>query len=146
MSDQNKYNFTGRLTRDIQLSYTPNSKAVADVGVAIGRKYKDKDEVVFLDLQLWGSMAETWSKYFHKGSFVIASGRLSMDQWTDKDGQKRSKLRCVVDDFTFPPQQAAGGSKQSQNEQQQEEPAPQPWTPSGPERQGGPVPDEDIPW
>jgi single-strand DNA-binding protein len=155
VSDQNAYHFTGRLTRDIQLSYTPSGIAVADVGVAIGRKYKEKEEVVFLDLRIWGVQAETWNKYFRKGSFVIASGRLMMDQWTGQDGAKRSKLRCVIEDFTFPPRAQPNnaalpsGGKDGQGRPPADQPGEQP--PAGENYDGDAgvaphVPDNDIPF
>ncbi|HSW46677.1 MAG TPA: single-stranded DNA-binding protein [Phycisphaerae bacterium] len=153
MSDQNAFHFSGRLTRDVQLSYTPSQTAVADVGVAIGRKYKDKDEVVFLDLRIWGAMAETWNKYFRKGSFVIASGRLAMDQWTGQDGAKRTKLRCIVENFTFPPLQSkpapesppAGGNYEDAPGEPQEPSWPPPGEVSGPPR-GSQAADDEIPF
>ncbi len=146
MSDQNSYHFTGRLTRDIQLTHTSSGTAVADVGIAIGRKFKDKEETVFLDLRVWGAMGELWNKHLHKGSFVIASGRLELDQWTGQDGAKRSKIRCVVESFTFPPLPNAGHNNPPAGENYPEsDQPPQPGVVSGPPR-GEPVADSEIPF
>lgn len=97
----------GNLTRDPELRYTPGGTAVAACGIAINRVWTDqsgnkKEEVDFFDLNFWGKTAETFSQYFRKGKPILVQGRLKLDQWDDKQtGQKRSKVKVVVDRFEF---------------------------------------------
>jgi single-strand DNA-binding protein len=107
MPNYNKVLLMGHLTRDIECKYTPKGTAVAQIGLAVSRKWKDeageaKEEVAFIDCESWGRTAEVMCQYFHKGSPVFIEGRLKLDQWDDKQsGQKRSKLKVVVESFQF---------------------------------------------
>ena len=97
----------GNITRDIELRSLPNGNSIAQVGIAINRKWKDKDgnaqeEVTFVDCEAWGKTAEVMHKYLAKGRPVFIEGRLKLDQWEDKEsGQKRSKMKVVVESFQF---------------------------------------------
>lgn len=96
----------GNLTRDPQLKQTPNNMSVAEIGLACNRKFKGKDgemreETTFVDCEAWGRTAETMAKYLSKGRPVFVEGRLKLDQWQDKDGSNRSKLRVVIESFQF---------------------------------------------
>ena len=87
----------GNLTRDVQVKYLPTGTAVANGGVAINRKYKDKDKTVFLEFAAFGKLAEIMGEYCHKGQSVLLSGELDEDQWEDKEtGHKRSKLKLLA--------------------------------------------------
>lgn len=106
MPSYNKIIMVGRLTRDCQLSYTPSQTAVADFGIASNRSWTDqggqkRDEVCFVDCKAFGKTAENITKFFGKGKPILVEGRLSFDQWTDQQGNKRSKHRITVDQFTF---------------------------------------------
>lgn len=106
MASYNKVLLMGNLTRDVQLKHTSGNQPVAEIGLAVNRKYRTKDgqdreEVTFVDCECWGTRAEVIAKWFSKGKPIFIEGRLKLDTWEDKDGQKRSKLRVVVDDFQF---------------------------------------------
>ncbi len=106
MASYNKVILMGNLTRDVQLKHTAGNQPVADISIAINRKFKTKDgqdreEVTYVDCECWGPRAEVISKYFTKGKPIFIEGRLKLDSWEDKDGQKRSKMRVVIDDFQF---------------------------------------------
>jgi len=101
MANYNKVILAGNLTKDITLSYTANETAVAASGIAVNRKWKDKEEVMFLDIVCFGKQAETLSKYCSKGSPILLEGRLTLDQWQDKNGNNRSKHKMVVESFQF---------------------------------------------
>jgi single-strand DNA-binding protein len=114
MASYNKVLLMGNLTRDVQLKSTSGGQSVAEIGLALNRKYKTKDgqdreEVTYVDCECWGPRAEVINKYFSKGKPIFIEGRLKLDSWEDKDGQKRSKLRVVVDDFQFVGGGGAGG-------------------------------------
>jgi len=106
MADYNKVLLMGRLTRDVELKYTTSNMAVANIGLAVGRRYKTKegetrDETTFVDCEAWGRTAEVMNQYLSKGRPVFIEGRLRLDQWQDKDGSKRSRLKVVIESFEF---------------------------------------------
>lgn len=97
----------GNLTRDPEVKYTPKGTAICQLGMAINRYWKDengqdKEEVTFVDVEVWGKQAETASKYLSKGRPVFIEGRLKLDTWDDKEsGQKRSKMKVVCERMQF---------------------------------------------
>ncbi len=106
MASYNKILLLGNLTRDPQLSYTPNQTAVVDFGLATNRKWtgqdgSQKEETCFVDCRAFGRQAETINKYLSKGKPVFIEGRLTFDSWTAQDGTKRSRHRVTVDTFQF---------------------------------------------
>jgi single-strand DNA-binding protein len=106
MANYNRVILMGNLTRDPQLRYLPSNTAVCDFGLAINRRYRDrdgnlKDEVCFVDVSAFGRQAETLNQYVRKGRPLLVEGRLKFDSWTGQDGQKRSKLSVVAENFQF---------------------------------------------
>jgi single-strand DNA-binding protein len=103
----NKVMLAGNLTRDPQVRFFANERAVADFGLAINRRYKTadgqpKEETTFVDVECWGRTAELVGQYLTKGRGAYIEGRLKLDQWDDKEsGQKRSKLKVVADTVQF---------------------------------------------
>ena len=107
----NHITLQGRLCRDVELRKLPSGKSVASVSVACDRDFAPKDggerETDFIDIVAFGGTADFLSKYFFKGSMVIASGRLQIRSWTDKEGNKRRNSEVVADQVYF------GDSKKS---------------------------------
>jgi single-strand DNA-binding protein len=106
MANLNKVFLIGNLTRDPELRYIPSGTAVADFGLAINRNWtgpdgKKHEEATFVDVTLWARQAELAGEYLSKGKLVFIEGRLQLDQWQDKEGQKRSKLRVVGERMQF---------------------------------------------
>src|SRR5678816_2634845 len=103
MASFNKVILAGNLTRDPELRYTPKGTAVARIGLAINRTWKNetgetKEEVTFVDVDAWGRQAEVIAQYLRKGRPLLMEGRLKFDQWEDKNThQKQSKLRVVLE-------------------------------------------------
>lgn len=157
MASYNKVLLMGNLTRDIELRHTNSKMAVANLGLAVNRRYKtaqgeEREEVAFIDCEAWGNTAEVMAKYLTKGKPVFVEGRLKLDQWQDKDGNKQSKLRVVIENFQFIDSRGGGegggrngGPDSSRSEPRNERPAPAAAgnyasTPHEP------VPEEDIPF
>lgn len=97
---------TGNLTRDPEFRTTPNGSTVCSFSVAVNRTYRDasgeqKEDVSFIDCSAWGKLGEMINQYAKKGSGVLVSGRLDQRSWEDKNGQKRSRVEIVVEDFNF---------------------------------------------
>ena len=106
MGSSNFVLLMGNLTRDPEVRQIPSGITVADLGVAVSEKYKNKagelvETVCFVDVVVWGRLAETCGQYLKKGSPVLLEGKLQLDQWTDKEGEKRSKLRVRADRVQF---------------------------------------------
>jgi len=101
----NKVFLMGNLTRDVELKKTPSNMSVANVGLAVNRQYRvndeNREETTFVDCEAWGRTAEVMGQYLRKGRPVFVEGRLKLDQWQDRDGNNRSKLKVVIDNFQF---------------------------------------------
>ena len=159
MANVNKVILIGNLTRDPELRYTPSGTAVIDLGMAMNRRYKGRDgemkeDTCFVDLQAWARSAEVISEYCHKGDPLYVEGRLQLDSWEGRDGQKRSKLRVVVENFQLLGGRrgaggAGGGGQQQRSSapppQQRQQPPPEPDAPPPP-ADGGFQVDDDIPF
>ena len=114
MANYNKVILMGNLTRDPELRYTPSNTAVCDFGIAVNRKYKDTETTCFVDITAWGKQAELISEYLTKGDPILMDGRLELDQWENKNGEKRSKLKVVCENFQFVGRKSdSGGSRTS---------------------------------
>ena len=114
MSDTNTVVLTGNLTRDPELRYTPKGVAVANVGLASNRKYRQgddlKDEACFIDVTVFGSTAEAVAKHLDKGRKVLVEGRLRYHTWETEGGQKRSKLDVIAERVNFLPRASKNGN------------------------------------
>lgn len=104
MANYNKVIIIGNLTRDPQLSYTPNQTAIVEFGIATNRKWKtqsgeSREEVCFVDCKAFGRNAENINKYLAKGGQVCIEGRLGFDTWATQDGSKRSKHFISIQGF-----------------------------------------------
>ena len=117
MANYNKVLLMGNLTRDPELRYLQSGQAVVKIGLAVNRKYKNRttqelvEETTFVDIEGWGPRAEAFSKYMTKGRPVFIEGRLRLDSWEGKDGQKRNKLMVVMESFEFIGGGGGGGER-----------------------------------
>lgn len=106
MASLNKVLLIGNLTRDPELRYTSTGIAVADVNLAVSQKFvsktgEKKEDVVFISVTVWGKQAEACGEYLYKGSSVFIEGRLQLDMWEGKAGEKRSRMRVVAQRVQF---------------------------------------------
>ena len=98
MASYNKVVLLGNLTRKPELTKLDSGTFVADLGLAVNEKFKNKagetvEQVCFVDVIVWGRQAETSAEYLDKGASVLIEGCLKLDQWETKEGEKRQKLR-----------------------------------------------------
>ena len=97
----------GNLTRDPEIRTTPKGVSVADLGLAINRNYttesgEKREDVTFVDVVVWGKVAENAGRYLSKGRPIFVEGRLQLDTWQDKEsGQNRQRLRVVAERLQF---------------------------------------------
>lgn len=106
MASLNRVILVGNLTRDPELRSTPNGTSVAKFGLAVNRRYTNKqgervDDVDFFNIVVWGRQAETCSTYVHKGNQVAIEGRLQSSTWETPEGQKRSKVEVIAENVQF---------------------------------------------
>jgi len=102
----NKVLIAGRLTRKPELRKTPNGVAVTDLLIALNRDYVNlfgerQQEVCFVDVVVWGKQAEVCVQMLECSSSVLVEGRLQLDVWYAKDGEKRCKLRVAAERVQF---------------------------------------------
>ena len=154
MASYNRVVLMGNFTRDVEVKHIQSGTAVATVGLAVNEKRKGSDgswieDVTFVDLTLWGRTAEVAGEYLGKGSPVLIEGRLKLDQW-EKDGQKRSMLKVVVEDWFFPAggggNGSGGGSSSSSSSDGWAGAQADDLAPAGATSGGGGGWDEDIPF
>lgn len=126
MANLNKVMIIGNLTRDPEMKYTPKGTAICDIGIAVNRNYttesgEKREEVTFIDITLWGRVAEIVGEYCKKGRPLFVEGRLQLDTWDDKQtGQKRSKLKVIGDNIQL---LGGGDNKPREGAAKKEEPA-----------------------
>src|ERR1044071_1383506 len=146
MPNFNKVILAGNITRDPELRYTPKGTAVAKIGLAINRNWKDesgqqKEEVTFVDVDAFGRQAEVISQYLKKGRPILVEGRLKFDQWDDKQtGQKKSRLGVILEGFQFLDSGRGDGSGVGRSGPSSAPPSA-PSSPDAPPE--GPAPEED---
>ncbi len=106
MPSVNKVFLMGNLTRTPELRYTPSGAAICEFGMAINRTYVSnnvkKEEVTFIDVNVWQRQGELCQRRLQKGSLVMVEGRLKTDQWVDKEsGKNRSRVLVVAERVNF---------------------------------------------
>jgi single-strand DNA-binding protein len=121
----NKIILVGNLGRDPELRYTPQGLAVCDFSMATNERKKDKsgeyqDVPTWFRVTLWKNQAENASKYLKKGSPVYIEGRLSMEEWTDREGNNRQTLAVNATEMHF-----IGSGAKNENFGSDEDDAPQ---------------------
>ena len=113
MADLNRVVEIGRLTRDMELKYTPGGMSVGNIGIAVNRHVKKgqswEDEANFFEVTIFGKQAESLQKYLTKGKQIAVDGFLKQERW-EKDGQKFSTVKIIANDV-----QLLGGGKDSHN-------------------------------
>ena len=129
MASLNKVFLIGNLTRDPELRYTSSGVAVANLRLAVNRKYKDKsgelkEDTCFVTVTAWDKQAEICNQYLQKGRAVFVEGRLQSRSWETPDGQKRNTIDVRVERIQFlgpgKGQDAAGHSSNPHAEESSE--------------------------
>ena len=149
MASFNKVILAGNLTRDPELRYTPKGTAVATIGLAVNRTWKNeagesKEEVTFVDVETFGRQAEVLAQYMRKGRPLLVEGRLKLDQWEDKNThQKVSKLKVVLESFSFIDSKGGGGGGEGGGAAAKPAPAS---SPAAPEAEPAPPEEDDVPF
>ncbi len=105
-AELNKVLLIGNLTRDPEMRYLDSGTAVAKLGLAVNRRYTDrngekKEEVCFVDIDAWARLAEICNQYLKRGSRVLVEGDLRFRQWETDSGDKRSAHSVTAQSVQF---------------------------------------------
>jgi single-strand DNA-binding protein len=119
MANFNKVMLMGNLTRDPEVRYTPSGMAVADLRMAVNRRFRgadgqDREETCFVNVTVWAKQAESCGQYLKRGRSIFVEGRLKFDEW-EKDGQKFNRLSVVAERVQF---LGDGGARAGQQQSQ----------------------------
>jgi single-strand DNA-binding protein len=108
MASFNKVLLMGNLTRDPDLKVTPSGTSICNMTVACSRTVRSekseggsREETTFVDVEAFGRNADSVKKFFNKGRPIFIEGRLRLNEWTNKAGEKRSKIVVVLENFVF---------------------------------------------
>lgn len=107
MTHLNRIIIQGNLTRDVEFKTLPTGTAVAKIGIASNRTYKDPStkefvkETCFMDVAVWGYQAEQASQRLKKGMPIIVEGRIKQDSWKDGQGATKTKHSIIAEKIVF---------------------------------------------
>lgn len=99
----NRVVLIGRLTRQPELRITPSGVSVTTIILAVDRRptQTGQRETDFIDVVLFGKLAEVTCRYMDKGRLVAVEGRLQSRSYETKDGQRRRVWEVVADLIQF---------------------------------------------
>ena len=101
----NRVCIMGRIARDLELRRTQGGTSVTSFTVAVDDDFKSKatgeKKTYFLDVVAWRQQAEFACQYLSKGRMVVVEGKLTVRDWTDKDGNKRRNAEIISDNIYF---------------------------------------------
>lgn len=116
MSDTNVVVISGRLCTTPELRYTPKGTALCNLRLASNKVRGEKKYTTFVDVRVFGKLAELVAEHKAKGDAVTITGSLQLSEWSDKDsGEKRSKLYLIADEVSY-------GQRARQNDESANEP------------------------
>lgn len=119
MSDNNLY-FVGNATREPELKFVGTGTALTKFGLAVNRKWKQgdewKEEVTFIDVTVWGQLAEHVAQSVKKGDRIMVAGRLDMNNYETKEGEKRTGYQVTADEVCLSLKYATGTSTRAERQ------------------------------
>lgn len=102
----NKVILMGNLTRDVEMRTTASGQSVSNFSLAVSRSWRGQDgqqqeQTSFINCVAWGKVGEIIEQYVKKGAPLLVSGRLEQRSYEDKEGNKRTSVEVIVEDFNF---------------------------------------------
>ena len=94
----NNYICVGRITKDIELRYTPSNKAVVQISLAVNN---GKDDTTFIRLTAFDKLAELVSNYCKKGDLIGTQSIIKNHNWEDKNGNKHYDYSFIINKISF---------------------------------------------
>lgn len=122
MQGFNQIILAGNVARDPEIKYTANGMPIAKFSIAVNRRSKDKDEVMFVNCVAFDKLADLANQHLSKGKPVLVKGRLQLQNYEDKNGVKKLDASVVLEGVTFLPdgkgRQGQDGEYQGNNSRQ----------------------------
>jgi len=99
----NTITLVGNLTRDPELRFTANGRAVASFGIAVGRRYQVngewQEQTSYFNVTAWGDLGENAAASLSKGTRIVVTGRLEQREYTTREGDKRTAIDVIADEL-----------------------------------------------
>ncbi|MGA1183706.1 MAG: single-stranded DNA-binding protein, partial [Ilumatobacteraceae bacterium] len=99
----NTITLVGNLTRDPELRFTANGRAVASFGIAVGRRYQVngewQEQTSYFNITAWGQLGENAAASLSKGARIVVTGRLEQREYTTREGDKRTAIDVIADEL-----------------------------------------------
>ncbi|MFM8969811.1 MAG: single-stranded DNA-binding protein [Actinomycetota bacterium] len=99
----NTITLVGNLTRDPELRFTANGRAVASFGIAVGRRYQVngewQEQTSYFNVTAWGDLGENAAASRSKGARIVVPGRLEQREYTTREGDKRTAIDVIADEL-----------------------------------------------
>lgn len=121
----NNVSLVGRLTKDVDLRYTPSNVAVATFTLAVNRTFKNENgdrEADFINCVMWRQQAEYLANYTKKGSLIVITGRIQTRSYDNQQGQRVYVTEVVAEQFQLLESRNSQGQQGNQGQAQQETP------------------------
>lgn len=99
----NKVIITGRIANNLELRATSTGKSICEFRLATNRPVNRDGERVadFINCRVWNKTAENLVKYQTKGNLITVSGRMQVDTYEDKEGNKKYNTYVLVEDLEY---------------------------------------------
>jgi len=119
MGSFNKLTIVGYLGRDPEIRYTPQGTAVCNISVATTERRKNvageyEDHTTWFRVTLWGRKAELANEYLAKGRQIYIEGHLRQEEYTDREGNKRTSLEVTATEMQFLGHRGNGGNEDAE--------------------------------
>ena len=123
----NNISLVGRLTKDVELRYTPSNVAVATFTLAVNRTFKNENgerEADFINCVMWRQQAENLANWAKKGALIGVTGRIQTRSYDNQQGQRVYVTEVVAEQFQLLESRNSQGQSQGQQrpKTQQQEP------------------------
>ena len=126
----NNVTLIGRLTKDVELKYTPANQAVAQFTLAVNRTFKNANgerESDFINCVIWRQSAENFANWAKKGALIGITGRIQPRNYENQQGQRVYVTEVVAENFQMlESRNQQQGQQQAQPQQATQQQAKQP--------------------
>ena len=126
----NNVTLVGRLTKDVELKYTPANQAVVQFTLAVNRTFKNANgerESDFINCVIWRKSAENFANFVKKGALIGITGRIQTRNYENAQGQRVYVTEVIADNFQMLESRSQQqGQQQAQPQQATQQQAKQP--------------------
>lgn len=118
----NNVSLVGRLTKDVDLRYTPSNVAVATFTLAVNRTFKNENgdrEADFINCVMWRQQAENLANWAKKGALIGITGRIQIRNYDNQQGQRVYVTEVVAEQFQLLESRNSQGQQGNQGQRAQ---------------------------